>query len=61
MDLWVPAVLGVILLVGSFASNSFIKKTAAPIYKYLTVTLGVLSAICFFYYISTLLLIAGID
>lgn len=61
MDLWVSAILGVMLLVGAFFSNSFKKKTTAPIYKYMAVILGVLAAICFFYCASGLLLIAEID
>lgn len=61
MDLWLSALVGAMLLAGAFVFNSFRKKTAAPKCRYLTVVLCVLSALCFFYCASALLLAAGID
>ncbi|MGE4353668.1 MAG: hypothetical protein AB7D36_06255 [Oscillospiraceae bacterium] len=61
MTLWISAFAGALLLLGTFICNSYYKKTAAPVFRYLPVVLGVLAALCFFYCTSALLLIVGIE
>lgn len=61
MTLWIFALVGVILLTGVFVCSRFEMKTAAPVYRYLTIILGVIAALCFFYCVSAFLLIAGIE
>ena len=61
MDLWIAALAGIALLAGALACGIFKRKTAAPIFLPLTIVLGVLAALCFFYCIAGVLLIMEVD
>lgn len=61
MGLWIAALAGTALLAGALACGILKKKTAAPIFLPLTIVLGMLAALCFFYCIAAVLLIMGVD